>query len=219
VALVIAYYGSWQVWIWGADEREGTWRARERDLQKELDAAKQQTEYAYRRCTEIHRTYQAIIETHVSATNLVSPDVLVAAARQRLQNVQYAGDFVGFAPSPTVFYELSVVFKRYGTPVMYDAFLQDTNPVVRAMGLLCYARTDPQHYETILRQFASDITRLRVYHDTCNSQLMMLGKFAQNLHDDPKFLSGDGYTDDFLFFKALVALGEARPERLIDSEE
>ena len=185
-----------------------TWRANNRAEAKYWKQGREHLD----QIIEIHSAYQALINDHNANTNHIEPGRLLDAAEKQLRSLKVAGDFAGFLLSPTPFFKLSELFRHYGTPATFDGFLNDTNPIARAMGLYCYARTDSNRYAQIYPQFTADETEIHVYRQTCAPYRMTLGEFAQRLHDTPDFLWDAAPYWDFQYLKARVLLGDATPE-------
>lgn len=161
---------------------------------------------------EIHTAYQDLIREHNAQTNPVATGALLDAAEKQLGDLKVAGDFAGFLLSPTPFFKLGVLFRHHGTTAMFDRFLNDTNPIVRAMGLYCYARTDSNKYAVIYPQHISDQTEIHVYRQSCAPNKITLGEFAQRLHDTPDLFWEDAPLGGVPYLKARVLLGDATPE-------
>ena len=198
-ALLIVGFGSAYV---------ATWRANNKAEAKYWENARNHVD----QLMEIHAAYQNLILEHNLSSNRVPPSLLLNVAEQQLKALTVAGDFAGFMLEPTQFIKLGVLFKYYGTTAMYDGFLKDTNPVTRAMGLYCYARTDSNKYSNICQQYITDRAELRVYTGSCMPHKMTLGEFAQSLHDKPDFLWDNAPLGDFPYLKSRVLLGDATPE-------
>ena len=199
LALLVVGFGSASV---------SAWRTNKRAEAKFWKRGREQVE----QIIEIHATYRDLIQAHNARTNPIETGALLDAAEKQLSGLKVAGDFAGFLISPTPFFKLGVLYRHHGTPAMFDRFLNDTNPIVRAMGLYCYARTDSNRYAQIYPQFTADETEIHVYRQTCAPYRMTLGEFAQRLHDTPDFLWDAAPYWDFQYLKARVLLGDATPE-------
>lgn len=92
----------------------------------------------------------------------------------------------GWSP-PGEFFTLSEDLLRYGEAKDFKNLLEDENPIVRVMGLICLAQTDFEKYAPTLRIFLIDKAEI-VLHNKCLIGRTTVGKIAAHLLEDPNFL-------------------------------
>jgi len=92
----------------------------------------------------------------------------------------------GWSP-PGEFFNLSEDLLHYGEAKDFKKLLEDENPIVRVMGLVCLAQTDFEKYAPTLRSFLIDKAEI-VLADTCLIGRTTVGQIAAHLLKDPNFL-------------------------------
>jgi len=118
----------------------------------------------------------------------VSSAEILHLAEDALRNCQEVGGFKGAGIVPTRFLKLSVIFVNYGTPPLFERFLSDENPVVRAMGLVCLSQTDCRRFAELFSKYTNDTARLDVYTSTCQPIESSVAKLAIALYEAPNYL-------------------------------
>ena len=89
------------------------------------------------------------------------------------------------------FYKLSKEFLKNRSTTDFRFMLNDNNPIVRAMGLLCLAQSDADEHSFTLLGHTGD--KEEVYlHDGCLISKISIGQFAQRLLANPYFLEPEG---------------------------
>lgn len=89
------------------------------------------------------------------------------------------------------FYNLSKVFLRERASEDFERMLDDKNPIVKAMGLLCLAQMDADEYAPILSAHTKDEEEVYLQQG-CNVSNITVGEFAQRLIKNPYFLDPEG---------------------------
>ena len=69
--------------------------------------------------------------------------------------------------------------------------LNDKNPIVRAMGLLCLAQSGVDEYSSTLFAHTGDTQEVYVRHG-CIVSKITIGEFARRLLQNPYFLEPEG---------------------------
>jgi hypothetical protein len=92
------------------------------------------------------------------------------------------------------FYKLSKEFLRFRTPEDFRKMLNDRNPIVKAMGLLCLAQSDPDENHMILLSHVGDKEEVLIHHG-CVVSMITIGEFTRRLLNNPYFLDPDGQPD------------------------
>jgi ankyrin repeat protein len=101
---------------------------------------------------------------------------------------EVSGYAVGYSGSPGDFYTLSLILS---TPFEEDDFLkmvQNVNPVVRAMALICLARCDASRYGEIIRSFNRDTAEVAYVPFGCGVGRISLDKLAKSIVEDRNVL-------------------------------
>ena len=135
-------------------------------------------------------------------------------AKQRVYHLDHAGGFAGFAIQPTPFLTMSVVLSKAGDKQLFEHFLQNSNAIVRAMGLACFAQTDTAELEKACERLKTDSESLTVWTGACLGSRMTLGELAQKLRSNRNFL---GYLDnysEFQRFRQKVRIGRVDWEKV-----
>ena len=93
------------------------------------------------------------------------------------------------------FYKLSKEFLKNRTKTDFMFMLNDGNPIVRAMGLLCLAQTNAvEHFfehSFTLHGHTGDTEEVYL-HDGCITSRITIGEFAKRLLQNPYFLEPEG---------------------------
>lgn len=95
------------------------------------------------------------------------------------------------------FYKLSKEFLKNRTVTDFRFMLNDNNPIVRAMGLLCLAQSgaDEHSFEHSFTLLAHTGDTEEVYlHDGCLISKITIAEFARRLLQNPYFLEAEGKT-------------------------
>jgi len=92
----------------------------------------------------------------------------------------------GWSP-PGEFFKLSEELLRYGNEGEFKKLLEDENPIVKVMGLVCLAQLDFEKHSPILRAHAID-QEVVVLHDQCLVSNIRVGQIAKMLLENPNFL-------------------------------
>jgi hypothetical protein len=119
-------------------------------------------------------------------------------ARERVYHLDQVGGFAGFAIQPTPFLSMSVVLSKAGDKQLFESFLQNSNAVVRAMGLACLAQTDSGELEKACERLKTNSESLTVWTGACMASRMTLGELADKLRSNRNYL---GYLDDYWDFQ------------------
>ena len=119
-------------------------------------------------------------------------------AKERVYHLNDVGGFAGFAIQPTPFLTMSVVLSKAGDKQLFESYLQNSNPVVRAMGLACLAQTDTGELAKACERFKTNSESLTVWRGACMGSRMSLGELADKLRGDRNYL---GYLDDYWDFQ------------------
>lgn len=112
------------------------------------------------------------------------------AALRELREVE--GSAVGYAGSPGEFYKLSKVFLAKGTEGAYRRLLRDNDVIVRAMALVCIAKTENDAGIPVLRNRLSELDEFTCFPGGCVGFSITEGTLAWHLLDDVNYL-GDGW--------------------------
>ena len=138
----------------------------------------------------------------------------VTIAETRVNGLDDVGGFLGFAIVPSQFLELSVVLMAGGSQSNFVTFLQSTNPVVRAMGVVCLSLTDTNALAAYLPNLRKDTTKLQVWTGCCMPVRKTMAELVDALLRNRNYL---GHQDDyweFQQFRKRVATGNV-PVRVL----
>lgn len=139
-----------------------------------------------------------ISPSEASSTNELSLTEALPLGKSRLLELDHVGGFGGFAIEPTPFLELSVVFIEAGNRPLFDSFLDSTNPIAKAMGLVCLSQTDGNAFRAAASKINTTTHPLTVWTGGCMPVRMTLGELATELQRNPNFL---GHTDRYHGFQ------------------
>jgi len=92
----------------------------------------------------------------------------------------------GFAGSND-FYQLSKEFLQNNDASDFRRMVNQRNPIVRAMGLLCLAQLDRDQYFLLLLSHWTDPEEVSL-HEGCFIKHLTVGEFVQRLFVNPHFL-------------------------------
>jgi hypothetical protein len=111
-----------------------------------------------------------------------------SAAVEKLRSVEViGGSATGFTLAPGEFFKLTQEFLKNGTTGDFKALLEDKNPVVRVMGLVCLAQSDRAAYAEVARAQRRDRAHVS-YMIGCVIRHSTVAQFAERLAEDPFFL-------------------------------
>ena len=88
---------------------------------------------------------------------------------------------------PGEFFKLSEELLRYGSAGDFERLIEDKNPVIRVMGLVCLARADPERSAAVLPLHFGDKGIVHVSHN-CVTYEATVGEIAGRLSSAPNFL-------------------------------
>ena len=89
------------------------------------------------------------------------------------------------------FYKLSKEFLKKHTITEFRFMLNDRNPIVRAMGLLCLAQSNADEHDLELLLHTDDTEEIYLKNG-CIISRITIGEFAQQLLRNPYFLEPEG---------------------------
>jgi len=98
----------------------------------------------------------------------------------------------GWSP-PGEFFLLSEELLRYGNEEEFKKLLEDENPIVKVMGLVCLAQLDFEKHSQTLRAHAID-KEVVVLHAQCSVINLKVGQIAEMLLKNPNFLGHQSIT-------------------------
>ena len=100
---------------------------------------------------------------------------------------EVSGSRVGWGGRAGAFFLLSEEFLRYGTEDDFKQMLDDRNPVVRVMGLVCLAQLDAGDRAALIGSRVGDGGEVRLFVG-CVTTRATVGGIASRLLSDPNFL-------------------------------
>ena len=130
----------------------------------------------------------------------------VHIAESRVNRLDSVGGFAGEGLGPTRFLKYSVVLIAGGTTNV-PSFLRSTNPVVRAMGIVCLSQTDTNAFKVESHRMKNDRAELDVWTGCCCPFRMTLGELVKDISKDRNFLGHQGDYNDFQAFRKQVESG------------
>ena len=108
-------------------------------------------------------------------------------AVDKLRSVEViGGSATGFTLAPGEFFKLTQEFLKNGTTEDFKGLLEDKNPVVRVMGLVCLAQSDRAAYAEIARAQRRDRADVS-YMIGCVIRHATVAQLADRLADNPFF--------------------------------
>lgn len=89
------------------------------------------------------------------------------------------------------FYRLAKEFLKNRSTTDFRFMLNDSNPIVRAMGLLCLAQSDAEEHSFTLLAHTGDTEEVYL-HDGCLISKITIAEFVRRLLQNPYFLEPEG---------------------------
>ncbi len=148
-----------------------------------------------------------ILTSEALSTNELSLTEALPLGKSRLLELDHVGGFGGLAIEPTPFLELSVVFIEAGNRQLFDSFLDSTNSIAKAMGLVCLSQTDSNAFRVAATKIRAAIHPLTVWTGGCMPLRMTLGELATELQQNPNFLGHTNSYHGFQEFRQRVKKG------------
>jgi hypothetical protein len=119
--------------------------------------------------------------------DLAYADVCLETEIKQLKTVRaVSGSHVGLPPTPGYFFILSKVFIKKGTEEDFLKLVEDKNPVVRCMGLLCLAQN--KQSINVLKKHITDTDIITYFPMGCVGVKVSVGYFAKVLLNDANHL-------------------------------
>jgi ankyrin repeat protein len=143
----------------------------------------------------IYLNWNYILEIYYTRRLLKSPDeeldnLIKEAAKKHLFDLkEVTGSAVYYPAIPGDFYTISLILSDPFEEEKFLDMLQNDNPVVRAMGLICLARENLPLYEKNIRSFYTDTAVVRYDPRGCVVTGITLGQLAKRLIEDPNMIS------------------------------
>lgn len=110
-------------------------------------------------------------------------------AMEHLENLEVVSGYaVGYYGSPGDFYTVSLIISRPFEEEKFIQMTQNSNPVIRAMAMICLAREDKSKYENKIRSFYTDTAEIDYMPGGCIVDRITLDKLARNIIEDPNAL-------------------------------
>jgi len=110
---------------------------------------------------------------------------------RRLRVVKALSNYDRGFGSPNDFYVLSKEFLAGRSVKDFRRMVNDRNPIIKAMGLLCLAQTDADQLHLTLALHAEDNEEVYLWQG-CNVSRITVGEFARRLTSNPYFLDPEG---------------------------
>lgn len=109
-------------------------------------------------------------------------------AVEKLRSVKViGGSATGFTLTPGEFFTLAQECLKNGTREDFKGLLEDRNPVVRVMGLVCLAQSDQAAYAEVAEAHKGDSAAVS-YMIGCVIRHATVGRIAERLVKEPFFL-------------------------------
>jgi hypothetical protein len=110
-------------------------------------------------------------------------------AMEHLEDLEVVSGYaVGYSGSPGSFYTISLVISSPFEDEKFLQMAQNSNPVIRAMAMICLAREDKLKYESQVRSFYTDTAEVEYMPVGCGMSRITLDKLAKSIIDDPDVL-------------------------------
>jgi hypothetical protein len=105
----------------------------------------------------------------------------------QIQSLRHVGGFmVGDGPDPSEFYLLSKKILELGNAKTYTTMLEDNNPIVKSMGIVCLSYKI-ENSKSEINKLIDDQTVISVFPFGCTGEYMTVGKFAAKILNIPGF--------------------------------
>jgi hypothetical protein len=109
----------------------------------------------------------------------------------RLRSVKYLSNYESGWGGNNEFFKLAKEFVRFRTAKDFHKMLNDRNPIVRAMGILCLAQSEADSRHAILLSHINDKEEVFL-HQGCIVSRITIGEFTRRLLNNPYFLDPEG---------------------------
>jgi hypothetical protein len=135
------------------------------------------------------------LDIYYSRRLLKSPDeeldnLIKEAAHEHLVELHgVSGSAVYYGAEPGDFYTVSLILTEPFEEEKFLNMLQNDNPVVRAMGLICLARENLPLYAEDILPLCTDTARVSYVPAGCVVTGITLDKLARNIIVDPNYLN------------------------------
>jgi hypothetical protein len=120
------------------------------------------------------------------------PLPLLDPLENRLRSVKSLSNFDRGFGGTNEFYQLSKVFMTRRKAEDFQRMLDDKNPIVRAMGLLCLAQLDVEKYRATLLSHTTDEEYVYL-NQGCLVSTITVGEFVTKLLKNPYFLNDPNF--------------------------
>ena len=134
------------------------------------------------------------LHVHYTCRLLKSPDaeldrLIKDTAMTHLEDLEcVSGYAVGGGGSPGDFYIASLIISNPFDEERFLQMAQNSNPVLRAMAMICLARQDRSKYEKVIHSLYTDTAEVEYMPGGCIVDRTTLGKLARSILDDPEVL-------------------------------
>ena len=98
-----------------------------------------------------------------------------------------AGSRVGYAGSPSKYYELYQRIFNIGSKEDFKKMLNDKNPIIRCMGITCLVQDKETHH--LIKRLENDNTKVSFLPYGCIVSEITVGIFAREMLKDPNFFN------------------------------
>jgi hypothetical protein len=142
----------------------------------------------------IELDWRNALEVHYARRLLKSPNaeldrLIEDAAIAHLEDLGIVSGYaVGYSGSPGEFYTVSLIISRPFDEKRFLPMVQSSNPVIRAMAILCLARENKSKYEKVIQSFYTDTAEVGYVAAGCGISRITLDKLVRNITEDPNFI-------------------------------